>query len=719
MSMTQASPGAEDLRLAADHLAARLPSALAPFARIAFNFRWCWTAGGPELFAAIDGHRWQACGRNPVRQLQEAPTAALERAASDRALLRRAYSLEESIAAELTSAPQIAGFEPAHPVAFLCAEYGVHASLPIYAGGLGVLAGDLVKAASDTGLPFVAVGLLYGQGYFRQRIDISGWQNEYWVPSDPPRLPGALVTRDGVEPLTIHVPIRGREVTAQIWCFAIGRTPLFLLDTDVSENEPVDRWITSRLYVGDGDTRLAQYALLGIGGVRALRALGIDPGVFHLNEGHAALAPLELAAEAVAGGATFDDAFESARARTVFTTHTPVPAGNERYAPEDMIRVFAGLDERLQTDWDTLLALARVERGNRNEQPGMTALALRASRARNGVSRRHGGVARGIWRPVFGAEKAEEVPIDHVTNGVHLPTWMANPIRALLDTYLGEGWEARITQPETWDRIADLPDSELWNARCALRARLVEFVRERATLDRLSRGEAARYVEQAQRSFDPNRLTIGFARRLATYKRLYLMNRDIGRALQLLREPNPIQILLAGKAHPADDGAKQVVQELFEARRAPHVGERIAYLHDYDMHMAQVLVSGCDVWVNLPRPPLEASGTSGMKAAMNGVLNLSVLDGWWAEAYDGTHGWAISGEEDPDHEAQDQRDAGALLDLLEREVIPLFYDRDADGIPRGWMQRAKAAIRAAGLGFSARRMLSDYSESAYRVERPR
>jgi starch phosphorylase len=711
--MTLVDPGAEDLRLAADQQAARLPSALAPFARIAFNYRWCWTAGGAELFAAIDAHRWEACGHNPVRQLQEAPTPALERAATDRALIRHAYSLEECIAGEVSSPPQLGGFDRARPVAFLCAEYGVHASLPVYAGGLGVLAGDLVKAASDAGLPLVAVGLLYGQGYFRQRIDISGWQTEYWVPSDPRRLPGALVTRDGVEPLKIQVPIRGRDVTAQIWRFQIGRVPLFLLDTDVGDNEPTDRWITSRLYVGDGDTRLAQYALLGIGGVRALRAMGIHPSVFHLNEGHPALAPLELATEAVARGVSFEEAFEEARTRTVFTTHTPVPAGNERYPPHEMTRVFSGLDERLGTDWSTLLALARVRPGDAGEQPGMTALALRASRARNGVSRRHGGVARALWRPLFGVQKDEDVPIAHVTNGVHLATWMASSIRALLDEYLGEGWQNRITEPETWEAIADVPDAALWKARCEARARLVEYVRERATLDRLSRGEEAGYVEQAVHAFDPERLTVGFARRLATYKRLYLMNRNLGRALQLLRGPRAIQFLLAGKAHPSDDGAKRVVQSLFEARRAPNVGERIAYLHDYDMRMAQVLVSGCDVWVNMPRPPLEASGTSGMKAGVNGVLNLSVLDGWWAEAYDGTHGWAIAGEEDANHEAQDARDATTLLDLIEKEVIPLFHDRDADGVPRAWMQRVKAAIRDTGLRFSAARMLRDYAGGIY------
>ncbi len=711
--MTEAVRGAEDLRLAADQLAARLPSALAPLARMAFNYRWCWTLGGSDLFAAVDADRWEACGRNPVRLLQEAPTVALERAAADRALIQQAYSLEDGIAVECSRPPQVEGIDPERPVAFLCAEYGVHVSLPVYAGGLGVLAGDLIKAASDSGLPMVAVGLLYSQGYFRQRMDISGWQHEYWVESDPPRLPGALVTRDGLEPLMIHVPIRGRQVATQIWRFAVGRVPLFLLDTDLPENDPVDRWITSRLYVGDRDTRLAQYALLGIGGIRALRAVGIEPGVLHLNEGHPALAPLELAAGDVACGASFDDALEAARARTVFTTHTPVPAGNETYPPEQMQRVFSGLDDRLGVDWERILGLARVHPGNRDEPPGMTALGLRVSRARNGVSRRHGGVARGIWRPVFGSDTENEVPIGHVTNGVHLPTWMAEPIRRLLDGQLGLGWESRSLKPDTWAKIADIPDADLWRIRCELRAGLVEYVRQRATLDRLARGEAADYVDMASRAFDPDRLTIGFARRLATYKRLHLLSRDLPRALRLLRGSRDVQFLMAGKAHPSDDGAKRVVQQLFEARGAPLVGEHIAYLHDYDLRMAQYLVSGCDVWVNLPRPPMEASGTSGMKAAMNGVLNISVMDGWWAEAHDGTHGWAISGDVDDNVEAQDDRDAQAVLDILEHQVIPLFYERDADGIPRAWVRQMKASIRAGALGFSARRMVRDYVDRAY------
>lgn len=715
--MRTSLPGGEDLRDAADQLAARVPSRLAPLARLAFNYRWSWTLGGEAVFEAVDPHRWRACRNNPVRLLQEAPTVALERAASDLELARHAYSLEECIAVECSPARQTDGLDPAHPVAFFCAEYGIHPSLPVYAGGLGVLAGDLLKAASDAALPLVAVGLLYRQGYFRQRIDVSGWQHEYWVDTDPPRLPGALVRGAGLEPLTIRVPIRGREVSACIWRFDVGRVPLYLLDTDLPENNPIDRWITSRLYAPDEDTRLAQYALLGVGGARALVALGIQPGVVHLNEGHAALAPLELAAVDVAAGASFDAAFDAVRRRTVFTTHTPVPAGNERYPAHEMIRVFSGLDERLGRDWDAILGLARFDAADRNEPPGMTALGLRVSRSANGVSERHGKVARSLWRGLFPVATDDQVPIGHVTNGVHLSTWMAEPLRELLDEYLGEGWEARSDDPATWERIDDIPDAELWRVRCTLRARLVEYVRERAALDRLARGEASDYVEMAARAFAPDRLTLGFARRLATYKRLHLINRHLPRALDLLRGSHGVQILLAGKAHPSDDSAKRVVQALFQAKRAPKVGERIAYLHDYDVGMARMLVAGCDVWLNSPRPPLEASGTSGMKAAMNGGINLSVLDGWWSEAHDGTNGWAVSGEVDDDHEAQDARDSTAVLDLLEKEVIPLFHERDREGVPRAWMQRVKASIRTGALRFSARRMLGDYVERVYRAGR--
>ncbi|MDJ0865294.1 MAG: alpha-glucan family phosphorylase [Myxococcota bacterium] len=711
--MIARAAGAEDLRSAADQLAARLPSALAPFARLAFNYRWSWTIGGESLWTAIDADRWEMCGHNPVRLLQEAPTPALERAAGDRELVQRAYSLEETVFHERREPQRVAGVSPERPVAFLCAEYGVHASLPIYAGGLGVLAGDLVKAASDSGLPMVALGLLYRQGYFRQRFDTSGWQHEYWIDVDRQRLPGALVTHNGVDPLTVAVPIRGREVVAQIWRIDVGRVPLFLLDVDRPENDPVDRWITSRLYVGDRDTRLAQYALLGLGGPIALRALGIEPGVIHLNEGHAGAAAFELAAEQVAAGHSLDDALAAARARIVFTTHTPVAAGNESYPAEQFQRAFAGLPERLGTNWDHLLGLGRVNPSDSGEGTGMTPIGLRLSRRANGVSERHGGVARAMWRGLYAERSEQEAPIGHVTNGVHLATWMAEPMRELLARHLGADWETRCDSADTWAKLSDIPDAELWAVRHQLRAELVEFVRTRATLDRLSRGEPHEYVELAARAFDPDRITIGFARRLATYKRVHLLNVDLARSLRLLGGQRPVQILFAGKAHPQDDGAKRVLQVLFAAKGRPLVGERIAYLHDYDMEMARHLVAGCDVWVNVPRPPLEASGTSGMKAALNGGINLSVLDGWWAEAYDGSNGWALDGTIDDDHGAQDDRDAHAMLDRLEQEVVPAFHDRDADGLPRAWLERVKASLRTAGLHFTARRMLSDYAQRVY------
>jgi starch phosphorylase len=706
--------GAEDLRRAADQLAARLPYALAPLARLAYNYRWSWLQGGPGLFKAVDPHRWELCGHNPVRLLQETSTAALERAATDVELCRRAYSTEECVTVETRLPSSHPGVPADRPVAFFCAEYGVHGSLPIYAGGLGVLAGDILKAASDAGVPMVAVGLLYRQGYFRQRIDASGWQHEYWIDIDPERLPAALVTTDGRTPLTIQVPIRGHDVTAQIWRVDVGRVPLYLLDTARSDNGPVDRWITSRLYVGDRDTRLAQYALLGLGGMRALRALGVEPGVVHLNEGHAVMAAIEIAAEAVAAGRPASEALELARRRTVFTTHTPVPAGNETYGADEILRTYAGLADRLHMDWNDLLPLARVDARDPASPLGMTSFSLRISRAANGVSARHGEVARAMWRPLYPDRAEADVPIGHVTNGVHVPSWMAPPIRALLDQHLGARWIYRLHDPATWALVDAIPDEILWATRRALRARLVEYLRERATTDRLARGENAEYVEMATRAFDPDRLTIGFARRLAAYKRMDLLTHDLPRALRLLDGERAIQIVLAGKAHPQDEAAKGVVGSVFRAKGAPHVGERIAYLHDYDMEIARHLVAGCDVWLNLPRPPLEASGTSGMKAALNGALNLSVLDGWWVEGYDGRNGWAIASDPNAEPAVQDEHDATAMLDLIEGELVPRFYDRDGDGVPRAWTAMMKAAIKTAGLHFGAQRMLADYVERVYR-----
>jgi glycogen phosphorylase len=704
--------GSEDIQRAAAALVERVPPELVPLARAAYNLRWSWTPGGAETFAAIDPHRWQLSAENPIRLLTEAPTDALRRAARDPALPGRAAALEAEIEDDLARPAATAGpATPERPVAFFCAEYGIHASLPIYSGGLGALAGDILKEASDRALPFVAVGLMYHQGYFRQRIDASGWQHESWVQTDPERQPAALVTGEDGEPLTVSVPVGDEEIVAQVWRVDVGRVPLYLLDADRPENSQVARWISSRLYIGGRDLRLGQYALLGVGGMRALRAMGIEPCVVHLNEGHAALTSLELVRGELADGVGLEEALAAARARTVFTTHTPVPAGNDTYEPSQIAASLGRLADGVGLELDDLLALGRTHPNDDREPFGVTQFALRTSRSANGVSRRHGEVARGMWSALWPERSVDDVPIGHVTNGVHLPTWLGGPMRALLDRHLGDGWLDRADDPATWEPIDDVDDAELWAVRNEQRAELAAWARERSVADRLGRDEPREYAEAP--GFGPDVLTIGFARRLATYKRLHLLLRSADRIADLLGGERSIQILLAGKAHPKDEEAKHTLQALFSRKGIPQIGRSVAYIEDYDLSIGARLTRGCDVWMNVPRPPLEASGTSGMKSAVNGGLQLSVLDGWWAEAYDGTNGWALSGKVDDDHDAQDARDADELLRLLRDEVVPEFYDRDADGLPRAWLARTKASLRTNGPAFSASRMLRDYVDRIY------
>ena len=706
--------GRRDVRSAAEDLAQRLPSALGPLARLAFNYRWSWLPGGPELFASVDAERFVLCGQNPVRLLQEAPARVLARAAEDQGLLDRARALEAAVEADLDRPPLAAPGDPAHPVAFLCAEYGVHVSLPVYSGGLGALAGDLLKEASDRAVPMVAVGLMYRKGYFRQRVDASGWQHEYWVETDPARLPAALVTGEDGSSLTIEVPIGEADVAARIWRVEVGRVPLFLLDTDYPDNGPLDRWITGRLYDGDPQTRLAQYGLLGVGGVRALRAMGFEPGVIHLNEGHAALAPLELAREvAEDGDNSLPAALERARSRTVFTTHTPVPAGNDAYPAGQIEAAVGRLAAELGASTEELVALGRDDPWDTAAPFGVTQAALRMSRASNGVSRRHGEVAREMWNPLWPDREVDGVPIGHVTNGVHVPTWLGAPMREVFDRYLPDWWE-RTADPRVWAAVWDIPADELWQARRRQRSDLVHFVGARSISDRLIRGDLRGYVDAAARAFDPEVLTLGFARRVATYKRLDLLARDPEWTLSLLAGDHPVQVVLAGKAHPKDEEAKRVLQSLFGLKAAKVIGERVVFLDDYDLSSAAWLVRGCDVWLNLPRPPLEASGTSGMKNVFNGGLQLSVLDGWWAEGFDAVNGWAIDGDVDFDHHAQDERDVAALHGLLEEQVVPAFYDRDEAGIPARWIEMMRASLSTLGPMFCATRMLEQYLEGPYR-----
>jgi glycogen phosphorylase len=711
------APGAADLAARAELLADRLCDGLKPLAPVAYNYAWSWLPDGPAVFRDINAHRWELSGANPVRFLNDLWPSTQEAAERDPELMARVRTLADDVSSYLgrpdRPRPGVDG-----TVAFLCAEFGLHASLPIYSGGLGVLAGDILKEASDQALPMVAIGLFYRLGYFRQRIDITGRQQEYWVPGDPKSMPMARVTEDDGSPLLLSVDLFGHATVFQVWRVDVGRVPLLLLDTELPENDPVQRWTTARLYESNRALRLAQYGLLGIGGARVLRALAIEPAAVHLNEGHPALAALELAAGRVEAGASFDDALAEVRRRVVFTTHTPVPAGNETYASDEFLGAFADLPRRLGIDGETFLDLCRIVPGDPAERPGMTALALRVSGRRNAVSRLHGEVARELWRPLFQRD-ADDVPIGYVTNGAHLPTFVGEPIYRLLSRHLGDGWLVRAADAATWEPVRAIPNGELWAARCASRERLLGFVRERSQQDGLRRGEQIESVRAVARHLDPSVLTLGFARRLATYKRLHLMTLDPERAHRILGGERPVQLLIAGKAHPADEPGKDTLQRLIGLKKDDETfAERVVFVDDYDIEIAQRLVSGCDVWVNLPRRPMEASGTSGMKATFNGVLQLSVLDGWWAEAYNGANGWAIQGDESPDFDAADAHDAAEFYDLLEYEAIPLFYDRDEDGVPQGWCERIKEALVTCAPAFTATRMLDDYVALMYPADPP-
>ena len=696
-------------------LADHLSHGLKPLARVAYNYLWSWAPDGAAVFRDINPHRWALSGENPVRflnDLWQSTHVAVER---NPELLARIDTLAATVASTLERPgcrrPGIDG-----PIVFMCAEFGFHESMPIYSGGLGVLAGDILKEASDQALDMIGIGLFYRRGYFRQRLDISGRQQEYWLQADPKNMPMSRLMTPEQTPLILHVPLFGEQLAFQVWRVDVGRVPLLLLDAEVPENDAVQRWTTARLYEGNRAVRLAQYGLLGIGGARLLQALGIGPAVIHLNEGHPALAALELAAQAIESGASREEAFREVSRRIVFTTHTPVEAGNETYAADEFLPAYADLRERLGLDEEAFLDLCRVP-GDRVARPGMTPLALRMSRRRNGVSRLHGEVARRMWRPLYPG--SVDAPITHVTNGAHLPTFVSDPIRTLFSRHLGDRWLKASAAPQSWEGVRLIPNAELWAARCEARTRLVEFLRARLEQDSLLRGEQLEYVRMIESSLDVDALTIGFARRLATYKRLRLLTHDPERARRIFTGKYPVQLLVAGKAHPNDDPGKESLQRFYDFEHANSaLGQRVVIVEDYDIGIARELVAGCDLWVNLPRKPMEASGTSGMKATFNGGLQLSVLDGWWPEGYNGTNGWAIpgDGESGESEEAIDARDAALFYDLLEHEVVPLFFDRDANGVPQGWCDRMKEALVTCAPKFTATRMVNDYVERIYAAE---
>jgi starch phosphorylase len=615
------------------------------------------------------------------------------------------------------------GISAEHPVAYFCAEYGVHNSLPLYSGGLGVLAGDHLKSASDLGLPLVAVGLLYHFGYFRQRLSREGWQEEFYGETDPAELPLRQVSNADGTPLTVEVLIRERKVLAQVWRADVGRVALYLLDANIQENEETDRWVTGHLYGGDRETRIVQEMLLGIGGVRLLRKLGIAPHVYHLNEGHSAFLTLELARELVQSeGVSFAEAAKQVKPRCVFTTHTPVAAGNDEFDVELLTRSFGPTyEQELGLSHEEFIALGRIDAHNSKEPFGLTPLAIRMCRSTNGVSRKHGEVSRALWQRLWPGETTEQIPITHVTNGVHAPTWAAPLIQSLFEKYVGTDWQMKLRNRNLWEEsIARISDEELWIAHSLLKERLVAFVRHRSFLARVNRDEMVSYTEAAKDMFEPGVLTIGFARRVAGYKRWNLLLTDPERLRRIINnKEHPVQFVFAGKAHPQDQGAKLILQQVAVWESSSGVGNRAVFLQDYDHEIARQLVQSVDVWLNVPRRPLEASGTSGEKVAMNGGLNLSILDGWWMEGYDGLNGFAVGNGQGMAGEPQNSKDtdvdtgeAEALYRVLEDEVVPLYYDRES-GLPRKWIAMMKRSIATLAPEFNSDRMVEEYARRIY------
>ncbi len=697
-----------------------LPARLEGLAALALNIAWSWHRQARALFRRIDPVAWHQLQHNPVALLRQVPPERLEALLRDSDFLAHYDQVMEWLAIEQTST---AGwFREAYPdisverpVAYFCAEFGLHNSVPIYSGGLGVLAGDHIKTASDIAVPFVGVGLFYKQGYFDQRVRPDGWQEDGDDQIDPDLTPLVPVASPGGEEWHTALRIDGRPIRVRAWTMPVGRAPIYLLDTDVEENHPEDRTLTSRLYAGGLPMRLRQEWVLGVGGVRILRALGIDPGAWHANEGHAAFLMLERIRELAGSGTRFDEAITRVRRSTIFTTHTPVPAGHDHF---DVARVADCAGPEYLADFgvepERVLGLGVHPARDRN-QFHMTVLAIRLAGHVNGVAERHGIVSRELWGDLWGERPRERVPIGAVTNGVHLATWMANPVMRLLDQHLGADWGDRRDDAETWDAVLGLESRALWQVHLELKAILFQRIRQEARRRWKSTWTEAAQAVAAGTLLDPDALTIGFARRFATYKRANLLFRDVERFRKLVTNSHrPVQLVVAGKAHPQDNPGKEVLREVYDFTRDPMFEGRVAFLEDYEMHLAHVLVQGVDLWLNLPRVPLEASGTSGMKAALNGVPHLSTLDGWWEEGATGRNGWSIprvdSGTE---AEVADAADAEHLYRLLEDEVVPTWYDVDDNGVPQKWVQRMKESIRVAGRKFTSRRMVQDYVERYY------
>jgi len=697
----------------------RLPERLLPLHQLAYNLWWCWHADAVALFRRIDADRFEELDHSPIRLLTSTTQKRFDELASDEGFLAHLDRVWDAFQTYL-SAPTWFAEQHADDrdtrIAYFSAEFGIHESVPVYSGGLGVLAGDHLKSASDLGLPLMGVSLMYREGYFRQYLNVDGWQQERYPENDFFNLPLiAKTNRDG-SPLTVSVRLPGREVFARVWRIDVGRVPLYLLDCNIPRNSPDDRNITAQLYGGDVNTRIQQEIVLGIGGLRALRALDREPTVCHMNEGHSAFAALERARVLVEEkGLDFATAIEAVKAGTVFTTHTPVPAGNDAFPPHMIDQYFGDFMKSLKLDRNTFLALGREQPNNENENFSMTVLALHTSNVSNAVSKLHGVVSRRMWKNIYPGLPDNEIPITSITNGVHTQTWVAPEIAALYDRYLGNAWQDKPTAFEVWQRAEHIPDAELWRTHERCRERLVAFARTRLQKQRERLGATRADILAAEEVLDPEALTIGFARRFATYKRGTLVFRNLERLNAILNQKDrPVQLIFSGKAHPRDQAGKELIAQVAQFARRFEFRRRIVFLEDYDMNIARYMVQGVDVWLNNPRRPLEASGTSGMKVCVNGGLNLSILDGWWDEGYLGDNGWRIgSGEEFQDQHYQDEVESNALYDLIEREIVPEFYSRGADGLPRAWIKRMKRSIATNVAVFNTNRMVREYTEVSY------
>ena len=709
-----------------------LPDSLKDLEIIARNMFWSWNPEFVELFRRIDSNLWTACGHNPVKLLGNVSQECLETLAENQGFLCELQRAVEKLESYLdgptwfhrkvsSQSPSDCGEKVCSKstkpiIAYFSAEFGIHECLPIYAGGLGVLAGDHLKSASDLGVPLVGVGLLYQKGYFRQYLNIDGWQQEVYIENDFYNMPVELVRKEGGKPLTISVEYPGRSVYAQIWCVSIGRVKLYLLDTNIADNSPADRLITAGLYGGDRELRIRQEIMLGFGGLRALAAMDITPTVCHMNEGHAAFLALERIRQLRKDESmTFDEALEATKSGNVFTIHTSVKAGLDEFSVELMDKYFGSYFPELGIDRNRFLALGRILPDDDSESFKMAILALRTSSYRNGVSKLHGQVSREMWGGLWPGVPVNEVPITSITNGVHIKSWLSEEMNSLYERYLGPNWADETADKSIWENIDQIPDEEFWRTHQRCKEHLVSFARNRLKAQMQRRGTYHTELNWAEEILDPEALTVGFARRFVGYKRGNLLLKDPKRLVKLLASPNmPVQVVFAGKAHPRDTEGKEIIRQIIHFAAQYDVRRRIVFLEDYDIDVARVLVRGVDVWLNNPRRPMEASGTSGMKAAINGALNMSTLDGWWCEGYKPQVGWAIgAGESYEDAEYQDMVESQAIYNMLENEVIPLFYTRSADNLPRAWISRIKNSIKWIAPTFNTHRTVGEYTRRFY------